>query len=205
MSIEGTFRTKAEGAYKAVLEEIRPLSLYMRVLPLPRVSVPSQIRKDLREEFDAGKKADFIYWLATHREQEMKAAFGLHDVQISSIRNNRYISGFHLPLKLNMCSVDHIIPLSVGGGNDVSNLSLIPEWINHLKARFEDAQLRTCPDRTHINILVPTRDEHGNYVSIPCFPDQFYTPRSKVMRKHAEWISRNLDLMTWQGDQYNAI
>lgn len=181
MGVEGIFKQSAENGYKAILEEIRVLSPYMRVARIPHLHVPFKQQKELRRDFDDSVKIDFIRWIGWQKEKELKDTFCLDDSQINTICRNGRISGPQLPVKLNMCSIDHIVPLSVGGQNNFSNLCIIPDWINLIKANFQKSYHSSHPSDQNVHVLVPVRDKDGRFPFIPHFPDEFYVPRSERM------------------------
>lgn len=191
MGLEGTFRTNVEGsakprfvrAYQDVLEQIRPLAPYMRVLKIPTIEVPLEHRRNVRNEFMETTKREFIRWVGETQEVRLKM-FGLNTKQIDQIYYTGRLGGLALPDRMASLSVDHIIPISCGGANDFSNLCLIPCWINSLKSKFEEAQLTLNPALPVLHVLVPLRDKDGKYPVFPHFPDEFFTPESRNGRQN---------------------
>lgn len=190
MGLEGTFRTNVEGgcqprfvhAYQAVLEDIRPLAPYMRVLKLPIVDVPIKHRRNVRNELIETTKREFVRWVGETQEFSLKM-FGLNVRQIDQICHTGKLGGLALPDRIASLSIDHIIPISCGGANNFSNLCFIPGWINNLKGRFEEAQLTLNPAISVLHVLVPPKDKDGKYPVFPYFPDEFYTFKNKSERQ----------------------
>lgn len=188
MGLQGTFRAGVIGTpksrllsvYQNALEDIRPLAPYMRVLKItvPHPEISFEQRRQIRKAFDTKAKHNFVRWLGLVQSDALEQA-GLNEQQINYICRERRLTGKILPEKIKACTVDHIIPIWLGGTNNFSNLCVIPGWINHLKGRFEDAQNAMHPNASTINILVPPRQTSGFYPYLPYFPDTFYTLENK--------------------------
>jgi hypothetical protein len=81
---------------------------------------PEELRA-LRSSFDNGLRRDFLADIGARRADELRAA-GLTEAEIARVAAGRLPEGYQ---------VHHIIPLDVGGTNDVANLLLIRSTPEH--------------------------------------------------------------------------
>lgn len=142
-----------------------PDSLELILIPSQRVSL-RQLQK--RRKYYADHTCHkFRRWLATHRELDLMI-FGMTPRQIEFMkRTGRFEEGARIRF-----TIDHIIPLNYGGTNRFSNLCVMPEKINTLKAVLERHQLNYDPGLTEIFTIAP-RKEKGRYIKVPYIPNAY--------------------------------
>ena len=139
-----------------------PEGLILSDIPFRQVS-KSQVRK-LRSEFFAQKEfilAELFERAAKHEAEKLKE-LGFSNYDLMEMTTRRFdTSG--IPISF---TIDHIVPVYIGGQNDIDNLCILPESVNSVKSEYEMMQRVINPNLTSIRTFVPIK-KHGQYPVIP--------------------------------------
>lgn len=136
-----------------------PPSLALARLPYHRVS--ADVVRQHRSAFGTAKAA-FLQHLAREHAAAL-SAMGLND---DSIRAMEVYGMFpaNVPGQRMDATIDHIVSIKFGGGNDFENLMLIPARINALKDRLEQLQLADDAKQGTLTTIIPANGAKVPYI-----------------------------------------
>ncbi|PZQ48622.1 MAG: hypothetical protein DI551_01235 [Micavibrio aeruginosavorus] len=165
---KATFASRANAVlFDAVLSNLPPcLELSSHTL----VQAPTEERQHLRQDFNKSVRRSLIQEIfanSTHHEALQR--MGIAPAHITQIAAQGQI-----PKEFYDATLDHIIPLIVGGANDPANLTLIPNYLNTFRAVFFHAQKEAAAKAGLDKVLtfIP-RKINGRVPMVPLIPRGF--------------------------------
>lgn len=167
------------GVSFSIEEQIALLPPCIEIVEIPVQRADVAIRKRLRDEFNLNVRSAFFKWLAVECTRKLRE-MGLDDFLLAKLQaygTERSLNDF--PVQILKSTVDHIVPLYLGGTNDFKNLCLMPKAINTFKFKLELHQLYNDPAATIIKTIVPIK-LNDVYDPLPIFPKHFYEPGFKI-------------------------
>lgn len=108
---------------------------------------PKEEREAMRLEFEMGKRAEFIKYLARTQKDALKRA-GITDKQLAGMRKGYTPHGFN---------THHKLPIYGGGTNDFSNLVLVPRepWHDMMHYHMINPQTKGLKEGQSRQIVIP--------------------------------------------------
>ncbi|MBR1946302.1 MAG: HNH endonuclease [Alphaproteobacteria bacterium] len=149
-------------------------------IPCKRVTFkvpPKEEREAMRLEFEMGKRAEFIKYLAETQQEALKRA-GVTAKQLEGMKKGYTPHGFN---------THHKLPIHGGGTNDFSNLILIPRepWHDMMHYHLINPQTKGLQEGNEKQIVIP-------YPETPVFePSPQYKFLEKWTKKGRKTYGKN--------------
>lgn len=167
----------------ALLQHAELYSEHLELSLFAQQTSPQEERYLTRQQFRKIKIPFFASLAKNDREGMLFLGFTPTDTTLLANHDEKNVSWrefqamlqrvFCESSKLRYCDIDHMLPIAAGGGNEFSNLTIIPKTLHRLKCSFEQAQ-QPYMNGQDIILPIPKMREDGRPPNIPRLPDTLY-------------------------------